>query len=62
MEEDLDQRVLAFVHKRYPVFRNRTSVTIIEVKEGRISFGLRGVQGVLVLSKKVLMEGLEDNS
>ena len=57
-----EKLVLAYAHKHYPVFRNRTSVGIIEVKEDRILFGMRGVQGVLVLSKEALRESLEGDS
>ncbi len=57
-----EKLVLAYAHKHYPVYRNRTSVGIIEVKEDRILFGMRGVQGVLVLSKEALRESLEGDS
>ena len=57
-----EKLVLAHAHKHYPVYRNRTSVGIIEVKEDRILFGMRGVQGVLVLSKEALKESLEGDS
>ncbi len=60
--EDYERLVLAHVHKNNPVFRNRTSVGIIEVTEDKILFGMRAVQGVLVLSKKALNENLEGNS
>lgn len=57
-----EKLVLAYAHKHYPIYKNRTSVGIKEVKEDEILFGMRGVQGVLVLSKKALRESLEEDS
>jgi len=52
--EDFEALIRAYIKQHYPIYADKERIAVLEVLDEDVKFGISGVTGVMVLSKKSL--------
>ena len=52
--EDFEALIRAYIKQHYPIYADKERIAVVEVLDEDVKFGISGVKGVMVLSKKSL--------
>lgn len=52
--EDFEALIRAYIKQHYPIYADKERIAVLEVLDEDFKFGISGVTGVTVLSKKSL--------
>ena len=52
--EDFEALIRAYIKQHYPIYADKERIAVLEVLDVDVKFGISGVTGVMVLSKKSL--------
>jgi len=52
--EDFEALIQAYIKQHYPIYADKERIAVLEVLDEDVKFGISGVTGVMVLSKKSL--------